>query len=111
MQEIRLPRKDKDDLVFHGELIASADDSHLPPEGNCWWELTLYQTERGRYVLAKAVRCADTGRRSRHEAVSFASPGDVHFFLAEENRRKQAVGSLLLERAREKDSRFMPMPS
>ena len=107
MDRIELPRWGQQALVFQGELIASADDRHLPPNGGCWWELTLYRTELGTYVLAKAVCQADSGKRGRHEALCFESPGDVRAFLAQENRRKPEVAHLLLERAATGDHGFV----
>src|SRR3990167_1105524 len=69
MGKIKLPRTGDRPLAFAGEQIAAADSRQ--PQGPCqnrWYDLALYRTEGGTYVVAIGYRTQWQGELPRDQA-------------------------------------------
>lgn len=65
-------------VKFRGREIASADGERLNGrETNRWHELTIYRTDRGRYVLHIHYRTRWQGESDRHTVAVCPTPAEV----------------------------------
>ncbi|GAB7079649.1 hypothetical protein [Megalodesulfovibrio paquesii] len=72
-QYCHLPRHGKPDLHFNGALLGSAREhaeADAPSMRN-WWEIALYKTSVGAYLLASTYHVVEEGDRSLSTVISF----------------------------------------
>jgi hypothetical protein len=103
MDSITLKGKGGKEMTFTGRELAHVDDRELFGNPARWWELTLYRTDAGRYVLASAFHITYPDRLELKSAFNFDSARDVEHFLIHEGHVQTAVGQALLEKAAEAD--------
>lgn len=69
MQTITLNRTGDRPLKFAGEMITEADTrENQGPGQNRWWELALYRSDSGKYVLAIEYHSQWQGEHASHTA-------------------------------------------
>lgn len=78
----RLPRHGKPDLLFTGILLGTAHEP-APPEDTRrnWWEIALYKTSVGAYLLASTYHVVEEGDRSLSTVISFAEAACLRDFF------------------------------
>ncbi|ABB39638.1 hypothetical protein Dde_2843 [Oleidesulfovibrio alaskensis G20] len=115
MNEIKIKRNGKDDLVFTGEELVTVDDREWMGVAPNWWELKLYRSAVGKYILASTFHLNYPRRSRMYGAVVFSSKNDVAEYLRECNSPNMIVDALmrrasLHERRAEERSTAMHMP-
>lgn len=77
-----LPRTGDSPLTFRGDLIAEADSqARQGPAESRWYEIALYRTAGGSYVVAVGFRSRWQGEQDRNTARVFATPAEVRAYL------------------------------
>ncbi|MCA1944631.1 MAG: hypothetical protein LDL30_05025 [Desulfovibrio sp.] len=78
----RLPRHGKPDLLFTGILLGTAHEP-APPEDarRNWWEIALYKTSVGAYLLASTYHVVEEGDRALSTVISFAEAACLRDFF------------------------------
>lgn len=114
MDEIRIKRNDRDDLVFKGERLVRVDDREWMGIAPNWWELTLYRTEVGRYVLASVFHRNYPRGKTLYGALLFERPEDVRDYIIHDCNGPSMIAEALLKRARRRlrdiDNPLPPLP-
>jgi hypothetical protein len=89
MKEFAITRDNERDLVFTGEIIASASSSPETSRSDFsgstgrWTELTLYKTQGGKYVCESIGRTQWQGEHDRHKGAVCETPECVCEFFGE----------------------------
>ena len=82
MTDYTLPRTGDSPLTFRGDLIAEADSqARQGPAETRWYELAVYRTAGGSYVVAVGFRSRWQGEQGRNTARVFATPAEVRAYL------------------------------
>ncbi len=81
MQNIRVKRSGRPDLVFTGVKLAEVDERRVSTVADHWWEVSLFKTCVGKYLLASSHR-SRTGN-CRRVVLSFPAAWDLVDFLQE----------------------------
>ena len=85
MPMIILPRSGRAPVQFNGELLAQASSRqslHSEKQHKRWHEITVYQTDSGKYVVHVAFRC-DNRYDAPHDDIEVcATPADVVSYLS-----------------------------
>ncbi|GFM32237.1 hypothetical protein LN040_07995 [Desulfovibrio subterraneus] len=112
MREYSVKRNGKEELVFTGDLLVTLDDREWMGVTPNWWELTLYKTSVGKYILASTFHINYPGRRKMHGAISFSSAEAVRDYLVHDCNGPSMIAEALLARAARRDEafRFKPVP-
>lgn len=100
MQNIRVKRSGREDLLFTGVQLAEVDERRLATARDHWWEVSLYRTCMGKFLLASCHR-SRTGS-CRRVVLSFAAPWDLVDFL-KENVLAPWLSDEILSQAMEQD--------
>lgn len=100
MQNLRVKRCGRPDLRFTGVRLAEVDERRLTTVREYWWEVSLYKTSMGGYVLASCRRSRAEG--CRRVALSFSSAGSLLDFL-DENSLSPWIAQDVLDQAMERD--------
>lgn len=100
MQEIRLHRNGRDDLVFVGEHLATVDDREWMGIAPNWWELALYHAEAGGYVLSSIFYLNYPRRRILRGALAFKDIADVRDYVVSACNGPAMIAEGLVGRAR-----------
>lgn len=106
MEEVRLRRNGKEDLEFTGVVLAGIDDREWLDTGSTWWELTLYKTLMGQYVLASVFHIVYPSKRILYGARVFTSKDEVVAFLQEEYSGPEVIVDTMMKQAAEADIAF-----
>lgn len=114
MQQFSLKRNGRDDLVFTGEKLVVVDDREWMGIAPNWWELTLYRTEVGRFILASVFYLNYPRRKVMHGALVFEDPDDVREYLLHGCNSPSMIADALVARARRRirdlDTPLPPLP-
>ena len=111
MEEIRLKRNGREDFVFTGELLVTMDDRNLMGSTPNWWELTIYITSTGKYILGSTFHINYPKRKQMFGAICFSTPEGVREYLVTECNGPSMIADTLLARAARKDSAFLMGPN
>ncbi|MCG8532687.1 MAG: hypothetical protein MI749_18800 [Desulfovibrionales bacterium] len=106
MQTVSLKRNGKDDLVFTGELLVSLDDRELMGVTPNWWELKLYKTSVGKFILSSTFHINYPNRRTLHGALSFSEAEHVQHYLVNECNGPSKIADEFITRAAKRDVAF-----
>jgi len=69
MERIRVHRDGMKDLVFEGELLGAASNRYIGGQSQTtWFELELYKTKGGKYVLYEGFKTCWQGEADTHSA-------------------------------------------
>lgn len=78
MESIILQRTGDRTLNFTGESLANAStQQHQGPCENRYWDLELYRTQSGQYVIAICYRTRWQGEHDTDAAIKVAAPADL----------------------------------
>ena len=111
MQTVSLKRNGKDDLVFTGELLVSLDDRELMGVTPNWWELKLYKTSVGKFILSSTFHINYPNRRTLHGALSFSEAEHVQHYLVNECNGPSKIADEFITRAAKRDTAFRDVMS
>ena len=100
MQNIRVKRSGRPDLLFTGVRLAEVDERRVATVRDHWWEVSLFKTCVGKYLLASAHRCR-TGS-CRRVLLSFPAAWDLVDFL-QENVLAPSISEEVLSQAMDRD--------
>jgi len=106
MQTVSLKRNGKEDLVFTGELLVSLDDRELMGVTPNWWELKLYKTTVGKFILSSTFHINYPSRRTLHGALSFSEAEHVQHYLVNECNGPSKIADEFITRAAKRDTSF-----
>jgi hypothetical protein len=110
MKEYSVKRNGKDDLVFSGELLVILDDRELMGVTPNWWELSLFKTCVGKYILASTFHINYPHRRKMHGAICFSSAENVRDYLTHDCNGPTMIADTLINRAARRDVAFQFKP-
>lgn len=110
MKEYAVKRNGKDDLIFSGELLVSIDDREWMGVTPNWWELSLFRTSIGKYILASTFHVNYPSRRKMHGAICFASATAVRDYLLHDCNGPSMIADALITRAARRDDSFRTRP-
>lgn len=111
MQSVSLKRNGKEDLVFTGELLVSLDDRELMGVTPNWWELKLYKTSIGKFILSSTFHINYPNRRTLHGALSFSEAAHVQHYLVNECNGPTKIADEFINRAAKRDNAFQTLLS
>ncbi|SIN99487.1 hypothetical protein [Halodesulfovibrio marinisediminis] len=106
MQTVSLKRNGKEDLVFTGELLVSLDDRELMGVTPNWWELKLYKTSIGKFILSSTFHINYPSRRTLHGALSFSKAEHLQHYLVNECNGPTKIADEFINRAAKRDQAF-----
>lgn len=101
MYEIHLMRNNQDDLVFTGQALVTLDDREWLGLTPNWWELTVYRTDVGTFVLSSVFHRNYPRGTTLYGALSFESLDALFHYLGVDC----AVPAVLLEALRNRTLR------
>ncbi len=107
MKEYSIKRNGKNALTFVGERLVSLDDREWMGVTPNWWELALYRTSVGKYILESIFHINYPHRRILHGAISFSSANVVREYLTREWNGPSMIAEALLGRAARRDDAFL----
>ena len=81
MYEIHLTRNGQEDLVFVGQTLVALDDREWLGHTPNWWELTLYRTDSGSFVLGSVFHRNYPRGTTLYGALSFTSLNAMFHYL------------------------------
>lgn len=110
MGEYTVKRNGKEALAFSGELLVSLDDREWMGVTPNWWELSLYKSSVGKYILASTFHVNYPHRRKLHGAICFSSAEAVREYLVRDCNGPSMIAEALLNRAARRDSAFRTRP-
>ena len=93
MNEIHLTRNGQDDFVFVGQTLVTFDDREWLGLTPNWWELTLYRSVNGSFVLGSVFHRNYPRGTTLYGALEFESLDSLFHYLSVDCR----MPSLLLE--------------
>ncbi|WP_154661660.1 hypothetical protein [Megalodesulfovibrio gigas] len=95
----RLPRHGKPDLFFSGCLLGGAWEHASPAEADRnWWEIALYKTSVGAYLLASTYHVVEEGDRTTSTVIAFCEAKSLReFFDINDGPVSELAGSILLQ--------------
>jgi hypothetical protein len=85
LPQVRLPRADRSDLVFHGVALARSGRTSAVPHDRD--EFVLYETSVGKYILS----VTSEGALARIMVLSFSTLEDVREYLRQEHAGQEAL--------------------
>lgn len=98
MKEIIVERGGAKDLKFKGKVLASASSRRVAgKEQTRWTEITVYQTESGRYVVAREHITLWQGELNGYSAEICETPEEVVAELTSENAEGEYFSGLAKE--------------
>ncbi len=106
MKEYAVKRNGKEELVFSGDLLVSLDDREWMGVTPNWWELSLYRSSVGKYILASTFHINYPSRRKLHGAICFSSAEAVREYLLHDCNGPSMIAEALLARAARRDDHF-----
>lgn len=106
MNQFRLQRHGKPDLLFNGTILASVDDREFSGFTENWLETALYRTSLGQYILASDFTITSCGRRSIPTAIVFATAEDLLDYMEVHTRPLSPLSAELLRQASLQDEAF-----
>ncbi len=98
MYEIHLARNNQEDLIFTGQVLVTLDDREWLGLTPNWWELTVYRTEHGAYVLGSVFHRNQPRGVTLHGALAFENLDSLFRYLALDC----AMPAMLLDGLRER---------
>lgn len=110
MKEYSVKRNGKEELTFSGDLLVALDDRELMGVTPNWWELTLFKTSVGKYILASTFHINYPSRRQMHGAICFASADAVREYLTHDCNGPSMIAEALISRAARRDEAFRTKP-
>jgi EXLDI family protein len=96
MQQYRLAREGKVDLLFNGEEIVSLSSKDEDPEKLRWRDLTVYRTEKGKFVIYDVGHSQIEGERTKRRAWVCDTYADIPRVLRRKNSRGEDYYSNLI---------------
>jgi len=81
MYEIHLRRNGQADLIFMGQALVTLDDREWLGLTPNWWELTLYRTDNGSFVLGSVFHRNYPRGTTLYGALGFASLDALFHYL------------------------------
>ena len=106
MQTVSLKRNGKEDLVFIGELLVSLDDREVMGVTPNWWELKLYKTSVGKFILSSTFHINYPTRKTLHGALSFTEAEHIQHYLVNECNGPTKIAEEFINRAAKRDNAF-----
>lgn len=106
MNQIRLQRHGKPDLIFNGLELARVDDREFTGFTENWLETSLYRTAMGQYVLASVFHITNCGQRDLSTAVVFTSAEDLFEYMEVGTKPLSSLTAELLRQASIEDEAF-----
>lgn len=106
MNQIRLHRHGRPDLLFNGMLLAHVDDREFIGFAENWMETSLFRTAQGQYVLFSEFTITSCGRRTIPTALVFADARDLLEFMEVGTRPLSPLCAELLRQASLYDEAF-----
>lgn len=106
MNQVRLQRHGKPDLIFNGILLANVDDREFNGFSENWMETTLYRTSLNQYILYSQFNITSCGRRTIPTALVFSSDRDLLEFMEVDTRPLSALSAEILRQASLEDDAF-----
>jgi hypothetical protein len=82
MYEIRLARNGREDLAFTGQALICLDDREWLGLTPNWWELTVYRTDAGSFVLGSVYYRNYPRGVTLYGALCFDSLAELFHYLA-----------------------------
>jgi hypothetical protein len=101
MYEIHLRRNGQEDLVFVGQALVTLDDREWLGLTPNWWELSLYRTDNGSFVLGSVFHRNYPRGKTLYGALGFESMESLFRYLEVDC----AMPTVLLEGFRDQASR------
>lgn len=106
MDFIHVERNGKPDLVFQGRLVAAVDERQYgrsgkakTGQGGSFWEIALFETSVGKYIMASAFHIAEPVRRTMRTALAFNTADDIHDYLGADSLEAGGLGEALMRQA------------
>lgn len=109
MQTVSLKRNGKENLVFTGELLVNLDDREVMGVTPNWWELKLYKTSIGKFILSSTFHINYPNRRTLHGALSFSEAEHLQHYLVNECNGPTKIADEFINRAAKRDNAFQAM--
>jgi len=106
MNQLRLQRHGKPDLIFNGTTLARVDDREFTGFTENWLVTTLYRTAIGQYILGSDFHITSCGQRNISTALVFASAQDLLEFMEVNNKPLSSLSAELLRQASIEDEAF-----
>lgn len=106
MNQIRLQRHGKPDLLFNGIILAKVDDREFTGFTENWMETSLYKTSLGQYILYSEFNITSCGKRTIPTALVFASDQDLLEFMEVNERPLSCLSAEMLRQASLFDEAF-----
>ncbi|BBD08678.1 hypothetical protein [Desulfovibrio ferrophilus] len=106
MNQIRLQRHGKPDLLFNGDLLAQVDDREFSGFNENWMDTALYRTSLGQYILYSEFHITNCGKRSIPTALVFSTDQDLLEFMEVSSRPLSPLSAELLRQASLNDEAF-----
>lgn len=106
MNQTRLHRHGKPDLLFNGVLLATVDDRQFNGFSENWMETSLYKTAMGQYILYNEFFITNCGNRSIPTALVFATAQDLQDYMEVGARPLSPLTAELLRQASIHDAAF-----
>ncbi|MEZ0576155.1 hypothetical protein [Halodesulfovibrio aestuarii] len=106
MQTVSLKRNGKENLVFTGELLVSLDDREVMGVTPNWWELKLYKTSIGKFILSSTFHINYPNRRTLYGALSFSEAEHLQHYLVNECNGPTKIADEFINRAAKRDNAF-----
>ncbi len=95
MDEIRIKRNGREELVFTGKELAAVEDHAWLGDAFNWRTLRLFRTSVGKYVLGSTLHMQYPRRMQTYSALIFSSKDDVGAYLRTCNGSGMVVDALL----------------
>ena len=109
MKTVSLKRNGKENLVFTGELLVNLDDRELMGVTPNWWELKLYKTSIGKFILSSTFHINYPNRRTLHGALSFSEAEHLQHYLVNECNGPTKIADEFIHRAAKRDNAFQAL--
>lgn len=106
MNQIRLSRHGKPDLLFNGMQLANVDDREFTGFSENWLETSLYRTSMGQYVLSSDFHITSCGERTVQTALVFSSAQDLLDYMGVHQAPLTPLTAELLRQASILDEAF-----
>jgi len=81
MEFINIPSHERGEIAFEGERLAEIDERAYCAQAGNWFEIGLYRTRGGGYVLASTFRTSEPCADALSTTLRFATPGDLLDYL------------------------------
>lgn len=109
--QYQLQRHGKPDLVFHGVMLARVQDmpasaaapAEQPAAPGNWWELALYRTSVGAYLLSSSFHVVEEGLRTMATVLSFSTLDTLREYFDAQGRELSRLAQDMLRQAAGRD--------